>query len=114
GRTPQPLDTLRRDVPSEVVRIVDRMMAKDPAHRYQTPADVAKALLPFVVAPPKPPRRTWKIALAACAACLFLALAGVIYVQTDRGTIVIETNDENIAVMIQKAGGVKIVDQTTK
>ena len=28
--------------------------------------------------------------------------------------IVIETNDEKIAVMIQKAGGVKIVDQTNK
>src|SRR5436190_7965648 len=30
SRTPQPLDSLRRDVPSELVRIVDRMMAKDP------------------------------------------------------------------------------------
>src|SRR6185369_2588231 len=55
-----------------------------------------------------------KVALAACTALLTIALAGVIYVQTDHGKIVIETNDESIALMIQNAGGVKIVDQTTK
>jgi HEAT repeat protein len=112
SRTPQPLDTLRRDAPIELVRIVERMMAKDPAHRYQTPTDVVAALAPFT-APPKPPRRKRKVALAACAAFLTIALAGVIYVQTDRGAIIIETSDEKIAVMIQNAGGVKIVDQVT-
>ena len=38
----------------------------------------------------------------------------IIYVQTDNGTIVIETNDDKIAVMIEKAGGVKFVDQANK
>jgi HEAT repeat protein/tRNA A-37 threonylcarbamoyl transferase component Bud32 len=112
GRTPQPLDSLRRDVPAELVRIVERMMAKDPANRQQTPADVVKALTPFVAAP-KPPRRAMKIALAAAAVALAVLLGGIIYVQTDRGRIVIETSDEKIAVMIHNAGGVKIVDQAT-
>src|SRR5207244_3717716 len=55
NRTPPPLKSLRRDVPSELARVVDRMMAKDPAQRYQTPAEVAAALAPF--ASSKPPRR---------------------------------------------------------
>src|SRR6185503_2878766 len=34
----------RPDVPAEVAAIVERMMAKDPAERYQTPGEVAKEL----------------------------------------------------------------------
>lgn len=33
--------------PPEVIRIVERMMAKDPAQRFQTPAEVVEALAPF-------------------------------------------------------------------
>ncbi len=43
----QPLNLVRADVPAELAAIVSKMMAKDPANRYQTPADVAKALGPF-------------------------------------------------------------------
>lgn len=46
-RTPPPVAQLRSDVPADLVRVVERMMAKDPAHRYQTPAEAAQALLPF-------------------------------------------------------------------
>ena len=54
--TPRPVGACRADVPAELERIVERMMAKDPAQRYQTPAEVAAALTPFVVAqPPAPP-----------------------------------------------------------
>jgi serine/threonine-protein kinase len=42
-----PLSTLRSDVPAEVNSIVEKMMAKKPEDRYQTPAEVAHALLPF-------------------------------------------------------------------
>ncbi len=111
-RTPPPLKTLRRDVPRELVRVVERMMAKDPAQRYQTPADVALALAPFTTA--KPPRsKKWPL-VAAFSFFAALALGVVIYVQTDHGTIVIETNDESVAVLIEKAGGVKIVDKANK
>jgi serine/threonine protein kinase len=44
---PAPLDTIRADLPHGLVPVLDRMMAKDPAHRYQTPAEVALALAPF-------------------------------------------------------------------
>jgi tRNA A-37 threonylcarbamoyl transferase component Bud32 len=109
---PRPLGDLRPDVPPELVRIVEHMMAKDAAQRFQSPADVAAALAPFLTAPPKPPRRKKWLALAAGFCFVAALLAGVIiYVQTDKGTIVIETNDPTIAVMIEKAGGVKIVDQ---
>jgi serine/threonine protein kinase len=43
-KEPAPVTRFRRDLPSELVRIVERMMAKDPARRYQTPDEVARAL----------------------------------------------------------------------
>ena len=43
-RAARPLSLLRPDVPRELERIVQRMMAKDPAERYQTPIEVAEAL----------------------------------------------------------------------
>ena len=61
---PRPVTACRADVPAELERIVERMLAKDPAQRYQTPAEVAAALTPFVVAQPPvvetpAPRRTY-------------------------------------------------------
>ena len=46
-RDPTPLAEQREDVPDEVIRIVQRMMAKDATERFQTPAEVAAALKPF-------------------------------------------------------------------
>jgi serine/threonine protein kinase len=46
-RAPTPLTELRPDVPAPLARVVERMTAKDPAGRYQTPAEVARALAPF-------------------------------------------------------------------
>jgi serine/threonine protein kinase len=43
-RTPTPLSQLRSDVSSAENRIVERMMEKDPARRYQTPGEVAREL----------------------------------------------------------------------
>jgi serine/threonine-protein kinase len=45
--TPPPLAERSPDVPEAVVAVVARMMAKDPADRYQTPAEVAAALAPL-------------------------------------------------------------------
>jgi serine/threonine protein kinase len=44
----QPLNELRSEVPAELAKVVEKMMAKDPAERYQTPLQVAPALLPFI------------------------------------------------------------------
>jgi serine/threonine-protein kinase len=42
--TPMPVEKIRPQTPSEVVIILQRMMAKDRDNRYQTPAEVAEAL----------------------------------------------------------------------
>ncbi|MBL9124483.1 MAG: protein kinase [Planctomycetaceae bacterium] len=45
---PAPLiRTLRPEVPAELEAVVAKMLARDPAERYQTPAEVAAALAPF-------------------------------------------------------------------
>src|SRR5262249_963236 len=41
---PPALQRYRRDVPAELVTILRKMLAKRPADRYQTPAEVAGAL----------------------------------------------------------------------
>jgi serine/threonine protein kinase/WD40 repeat protein len=43
----KPLNLVRPDVPWELAAVVDRMMAKDPERRHQTPREVAQALKPF-------------------------------------------------------------------
>jgi len=47
-RKPIALKALRPDVPEGLVAVVERMLAKEPAKRYQTPAEVALTLTPFV------------------------------------------------------------------
>jgi serine/threonine protein kinase len=44
---PRPLAEYRKDLPREVIEVVQRMMAKQPEKRYQTPLEVAAALEPF-------------------------------------------------------------------
>ncbi len=41
---PEPIDTLRPEIPAELAAIVHRMLAKDPDDRPATPAEVAEAL----------------------------------------------------------------------
>jgi serine/threonine protein kinase len=43
-----PVNLVRPEVPEELAAVVRKMMAKNPADRYQTPAEAAEALLPFV------------------------------------------------------------------
>lgn len=44
---PAAVTSLRPEVPSALLPILDKMLAKQPADRYQMPADVAEALSPF-------------------------------------------------------------------
>jgi formylglycine-generating enzyme required for sulfatase activity/tRNA A-37 threonylcarbamoyl transferase component Bud32 len=65
-KPPMPVEAVRPDTPAELATVVARMLAKDPAARYQTPAEVARRLTPFIkgevqpaaaAAPPLPPKR---------------------------------------------------------
>ena len=42
-----PLNLVRPEVPAELAALVAKMMAKEPARRFQTPGEVAQALTPF-------------------------------------------------------------------
>jgi serine/threonine protein kinase len=45
--TARRLNDIRSEVPAELAAVAAKMMAKDPAYRYQTPAQVSQALGPF-------------------------------------------------------------------
>src|SRR5262249_61465035 len=47
GRRPRPLSDFRGDLPEGLERVVDRLLAKDPARRFQSAAEVAEALTPY-------------------------------------------------------------------
>src|SRR5262249_39171396 len=53
--TPRPLSEIRPEVPAGLVQVVERMLAKDPAQRFQTPAAVARALAPWTGEQTTPP-----------------------------------------------------------
>jgi hypothetical protein len=50
----RPLRSLRPEVPAALQAVVARMMARDPAERFQQPREVAEALVPFI----KPPSQS--------------------------------------------------------
>ena len=57
----RPLNEVRQEVPPALAEVVAKMMAKDPAQRFQTPVEVASALAPFLKqggkpTPPKSPQ----------------------------------------------------------
>lgn len=54
---PRPIRDIRPDVPEELAGVIGRMMAKEPAARYQTPAEVAETLIPWTQTPIPPPPR---------------------------------------------------------
>jgi eukaryotic-like serine/threonine-protein kinase len=51
---PAAIRQFRSDVPPAVLDVLNRMMAKRPADRYQTPAELAAALEPYAVSGPIP------------------------------------------------------------
>src|SRR5438067_5590994 len=54
-RQPKSVRTVRPEVPAELSAILEKMMAKNVADRYQTPIEVAEALAPFTQTPIPPP-----------------------------------------------------------
>jgi serine/threonine protein kinase len=54
-RKPKSILSIRSDVPEAMVTIIEKMMSKDPAERYQTPADIVEAFKPWTTVPIPPP-----------------------------------------------------------
>src|SRR5579871_5033049 len=54
-RPPKPIRDKRPEVPEELVAIVNKLMAKNPDDRYQTPKEVVAALAPWTKEPIPPP-----------------------------------------------------------
>ena len=116
-----PLKSIRPDVPAELSAIVEKMMAKDPAKRFQTPAEVAEALLPFTQSQTAAaPVRRRRFPLVA--AIVLLALAPLCYFfgptvfrfVTNQGVLIIETDDKDIKITAwQDKDAVEILDVRT-
>jgi phosphate ABC transporter phosphate-binding protein len=54
-RQPEPISTVRREIPKTVQAVLDRMIETRPQDRYQTPAEVVEALRPLLTGPVPPP-----------------------------------------------------------
>jgi hypothetical protein len=84
--SPPPLAAARDDVPEALTRILDRMLAKDSARRYPTPADVAAdlarlagpATAALIAAPQRSSRRPLILAAAVLAVAGLLALVALL------------------------------------
>jgi hypothetical protein len=128
--TAKSLDLVRVDVPVELAKTVSRMMEKDPAKRFRTPAEVVDALAQFDdavgasapsraagSAPPRSPnawrpggrsarrRARWVVPVAvlvgvALLAAGAIALSGVLRVQTSDGVIVLEKVPDGAEVFV--------------
>lgn len=90
------------DVPTELASIAARMMAKNPADRFQTPTEVIVAIEPLRQAS----RRRSKVGKVVAAAMLgfLLLLAGVIVVTTDRGRLEIQSDVDDVKVIVKRGG----------
>jgi WD40 repeat protein/serine/threonine protein kinase len=54
-RMPKPIQALRNDVPAEMAAVLERMLAKKPAERFQQPQELVLALLPWTQGGISPP-----------------------------------------------------------
>lgn len=116
-REAQPIELFRSDVPEQLANVICRMMAKDPAVRFQTPAEVAVAVEPFVARQPlSQPDTTHTLgtvsmrrhirlvrwASAISAAAMLLVLAAVFFIRLGETTIRFEVDAPDVAVYFAK------------
>jgi serine/threonine protein kinase len=128
SREADPLNLVRPDVPAELAALVAKMMAKDPAHRFQTPAEVAAALAPCFrngsdngthrkelqpasAQSRRLPSASW--AVLACAACLALIALGIIVITIKyKDRVVRITALDDRPIQIERDGVVVAVDSS--
>jgi formylglycine-generating enzyme required for sulfatase activity len=103
---PEPVESLRQDLPPGLAGIVRKMMTKDPAQRYQKPEEVVQALTSCFNEKPAPLRKKWLMAAGGAAAALMLmgliglSAVGVFRVKTADGILVVEVNEPNAEVFV--------------
>jgi len=105
----------RKDIPVALVKVLDKMMAKDAAQRYQSPAEVAAALAPFsrdaTADRGGRTRNRNRRGIAVALAALSVLMFGIIYVATDKGRLRIESNVDDVQVVVSKNGQeVEVID----
>ncbi|QDT10365.1 serine/threonine protein kinase [Planctomycetes bacterium K23_9] len=126
------INTLRIDVAPGLASVIGEMLTRDPAHRPDSASQLATKLEPFSEGsrlkgmlrealrrpksedhsvsimpsaslnrlPPTPPRQRWGIAAAAAA---FLIVAGLLFrIQTDKGTLVIHSEQSDLTVLVRQ------------
>jgi WD40 repeat protein len=96
------------DLPPGLAAVVARMTAKDPAVRFVTPAEVAGALSPFCVTGSVRSKVRTRLRRAVAVAALLVAgllIAGIVLrLKTDRGEIVVQTDDKTLELTVRKNG----------
>jgi serine/threonine protein kinase len=134
---PEPPRALNPEIPPALSDLILRMLAKQPADRPGSVAEVINALIDLeqpahpsgtvrqsgklpVVSPRngrnRPASAPWSArpliaAAAAVGGVVLTAMIGtLIYIQTDRGELIVESTDKNIDVVVEQAGA-KIVDR---
>ncbi|MEQ8785316.1 MAG: serine/threonine-protein kinase [Pirellulaceae bacterium] len=122
-----PLSDLRDDVPAEVEWVLNRMLAKQPENRFQTPAELAEALArlrPAAEAKAVPAkaasarqttaRRRNSLLIGAALLGLLAVFAGVIAVATDRGVLQVESEVDDVKIVVSQNGqDVQTIDLKT-
>jgi WD40 repeat protein/tRNA A-37 threonylcarbamoyl transferase component Bud32 len=111
--TARTLGEVRGDLPPGLAAVVERMMAKDPTQRFQTPGEVAAALASFVEGDkgPKSPsarpfgRRGWLVGAILMLVALGLGGYAAHRLLVDEGTLVVQTDDRDVEVILQHPDG---------
>src|SRR5262249_29380467 len=123
-----PPRSLNPEVPKELSSLIQRLLAKDPAKRPQTAKEVVAVLERLQPAtgsartgvhpaplPAAPRGKSRRGLLVACGLALIaVVVAGIVFfVQTPKGTIRVEINDDAIEVVLTKTGAkIKGADKT--
>jgi serine/threonine protein kinase/formylglycine-generating enzyme required for sulfatase activity len=125
SRIPDPLNLVRPDVPQQLAALVAKMLAKDPAERFQTPGEAAQALKPFctkayepteIETPPEGwpgprpddeprvaprPATPWLWPAVAVGVLMLGLLAALVFkVKTKDGTIVLENVPKDSEILV--------------
>ena len=121
-RAPQLLATFRGDVPQALQQVLDRLLAKRPEDRFQTPAELAIALEPFVSSSQlvrhlaaglmasspishRPLAAGLKRVLMAFGCVGFvLVMAVVVQVVTDKGDLRIRSDVDGVVLLLSQEG----------